>query len=83
MRGGREVNKQVDYQINRVKILSNMVTEKLTNYQNDKRDFQKWKKENPDKESWYYYKPNETTPTELKRVMLVLRQEMIKLGKML
>lgn len=77
------MDKQIDYQINRVKILSSMVTEKLTNYQNDKKDFQKWRKENLDKQSWHYYKPNETIPTELKRVMLVLRQGMIKLGKML
>jgi len=60
-----------------------MVTEKLTNYQNEKRNFQEWKSENPNKKLWEYDKANETTPTELKRVMLVLRQEMIKLGKML
>ena len=77
------MDKQIDYQINRVKILSSMVTEKLTNYQNEKRNFQEWKSENPNKKLWEYDKANETTPTELKRVMLVLRQEMIKLGKML
>lgn len=67
--------------MNRVKMLSEMINEKLIQYENDKRDKEKWKNENPDR----YWYPNKlrTNPTEIRRLMLVQRQEMIKLEKML
>ncbi len=68
-------------QINRVKMLSEMINEKLIQYENDTHDQEKWQKENPDK----YWYPNKlrTNPTEIKRLMLVQRQVMIELEKML
>lgn len=71
----------VKKQVNRVKTLSNMVTEKLNEYYQDCKDYSEWQNENPD--AYWYDKSFRTSPTEVKRLMLVLRQEMIKLGKML
>lgn len=75
------MNLKLINQINRVKMLSEMINEKLIQYENDTRDKEQWQKENPDK----YWYPNKlrTNPTEVRRLMLVQRQEMIKLEKMI
>lgn len=70
-------------QIDRVRTLSEMVNEKLVNYELDIEHEKNWEMENPNKETWRYYRFDRTTPTEVGRIMLVLRQEMIKLEKML
>lgn len=68
-------------QIDRVNTLSEMIKERLTDHEKDIEDREKWEKENPKK--YWYPGIKRTTPSEIKRLMLVQRQEMIKLEKML
>lgn len=68
-------------QIQRVDTLLDMTRDKLLDHFSDCRDYEKWKQQNP--EGYWYDERFRTNPTELKRLMLVLRQEMIKLEKML
>lgn len=71
-----------DYpQLQRTLVLMDMVVDKLKEYYANREDCREWKEKNPDQ--YWYPKKFKTNPTEVKRLMLVLRQEMIKLEKML
>ena len=68
-------------QIQRIKLLSDMTNDCLDNYETDIKALKEYFKiENP---KWYDYPSLHTTKEELKRLMLVQRQEMIRLDKML
>lgn len=72
----------MDNQIKRVLMLNEMVKETLSQYQQEQKEYKKWKEDNPD-EYWYDWNSNRIYKSEIKRLMLVQRQEMIKLEKML
>ena len=72
----------MDSQIKRVLMLNEMVKETLSQYQQEQKEYKKWKKDNPD-EYWYDWNSDRIYKSEIKRLMLVQRQEMIKLEKML
>lgn len=75
------MRKNVDVQINRVGTLVDMVEEKLADHSLDCQEYELWKLQNPEGR-WYPFNFR-TNPTEVKRLMLVLRQEMIALEKLL
>jgi len=74
---------EITNQINRINMLSEMVKEKLADYENDIKEYDKWENEQKDGKHGWYLRSNLTNPTEIKRLMLVYRQEMIALGKLL
>lgn len=76
------MDSKVNEQIKRVNILSKMINERLLKYQQEQEDYEKWQKENPD-EYWYDWNSERVYKSEIKRLMLILRQETIELGKML
>ena len=63
-------NITIQKQIDRVLMLSSIVTERLLGYKNDKKEFEIWKKENPDRETWEYWKSSDVKPAEIKRAMI-------------
>lgn len=68
--------------IGRVLMLSEMVKEVLEDCKDDVEDYNEWRSENRDK-SFQGPPTKRTNPTEIKRLMLVLRQETLRLEKLL
>lgn len=71
----------MEKQLDRVRTLTEMVHDKLIDFELDVDDKRNYFNHNPDRN--FYYGDSRTNPTEVNRLMLVLRQEMIKLGKMI
>lgn len=76
---------EIKKQIYRVNMLSDMLTSKFDEYENHNKRFINWKENAPKYHDNFYEKKRPVQPThsELKRLMLILRQETIKLEKML
>lgn len=64
-------------------ILIDLVKERMKWYAEDKAAFKNWKKKNPDVWSYNYPGTFRVTKEEIKRLSLVLRQEMIRFEKTL
>lgn len=74
------MKKSLEVQICRVSLLSDMVDEELAKYLDYHRKMEEWRKTEP--RDWKT-RPESVSKEKLKRLMLVLRQEMIKLDKSL
>lgn len=70
----------LDKQIERVKMLTEMAEESINKYVESEEKYKNWK-ESEDKD-WHNY-PYQMPKSEVKDRMKLLRQEMIKLDKML
>lgn len=70
----------VEVQICRVSLLTDMVNEELARYLKYHKEMEKWKETEP--LDWKN-EPDFVSKERLKRLMLVLREEMIKLDKIL
>lgn len=73
--------RSIEKQIKRVRTIIEMADEKLLDFESDREDQLYYEEQNPNK--YWYSANNRTSHAEVKRLMLVLRQEMIKLDKML
>lgn len=78
------MDKKIDKQIERVLFLNEMMKEVLEKRVNYLDDWQKWREEVEEKGPWRVGdSPEKPTNAEIKRIMLVVRQETIKLDKMM
>lgn len=73
--------RSIEKQIKRVRTIIEMADEKLLDFESDREDQLYYEGQNPNE--CLYLANNRTSHAEVKRLMLVLRQEMIKLDKML
>lgn len=64
-------------------MLMDLVKERLLEHKDDLQKYADWKAENPKKDSFMYGGKMGTTPTEIKRLLLVLRQETLRFEKRL
>lgn len=69
--------------MNRVIVLLDMAKDLMTQYKEDSLKYEEWKIANPEKYRWQYYGEFRATPTQVKRLLLVLRQETIRFEKSL
>lgn len=67
----------------RLMVLMDLLKERLKWYLEDKAAFDEWVAKNPAAPRWHYEGEFRVTLTEIKRLSLVLRQEMIKWEKSL
>lgn len=67
--------------MNRVIVLLDIAKDLMTQYKEDLLKYEEWESENPEKHSWEYRGEFRTTPTQIKRLLLVLRQETIRFEK--
>ncbi len=69
--------------MNRVIVLLDIAKDLMVQYKEDSLKYEEWESENPEKHQWDYYGEFRTTPTQVKRLLLVLRQETIRFEKSL
>lgn len=67
----------------RIMTLMDLLKERIKWYEEDNTSYEEWHKENPEESYWYYPGTFRVTKEEIKRLSLVLRQEMIRWEKTL
>lgn len=78
------MEQEIKRQIERVNMLSEMIKERLIAYRRDVEDYEDWERDLPNDSLYHWYPHSKrTNPSEIKRLMLVQRQEMLKLDKLL
>ncbi len=69
--------------MNRVIVLLDIAKDLMNQYKEESLKYGEWREENPEKYSWQYEGHRKVTPTQVKRLLLVLRQETIRFEKSL
>ena len=67
--------------MNRVIVLLDIAKDLMVRHKEETQGFEEWRLKNPEAGSWRYPGEMSVTPTKLKRLLLVLRQETIRLEK--